>query len=105
MLTMLAIVIGCFGGLLVATTTLSLTSAAYLNQLHSSLDMSDLLGGLFKSGVFALAIAFISCQRGLATRGGAEGVGRSTTSAVVAILFSLVALDAVFTLLFHALGI
>jgi phospholipid/cholesterol/gamma-HCH transport system permease protein len=55
--------------------------------------------------VFGALIALISCERGLATRGGAEGVGRSTTAAVVASLFSLIAADAVFTLLYNRLGI
>jgi phospholipid/cholesterol/gamma-HCH transport system permease protein len=53
---------------------------------------------------FGLCIALIACQRGLATRGGAEGVGRATTSAVVTSLFAIVVVDALFTVLFHALG-
>jgi phospholipid/cholesterol/gamma-HCH transport system permease protein len=44
------------------------------------------------------------CQRGLATRGGAEGVGRATTSAVVTSLFAIVLVDAIFTVLFNAFG-
>jgi phospholipid/cholesterol/gamma-HCH transport system permease protein len=55
--------------------------------------------------VFALAIALISCQQGLATTGGAEGVGRRTTASVVSILFSLILLDAAFTILFHAFNL
>jgi phospholipid/cholesterol/gamma-HCH transport system permease protein len=62
------------------------------------------LSGILKSGVFGLNIALIACQRGLATRGGAEGVGRSTTSAVVTSLFAIVVTDAVFTVIFHAFG-
>jgi phospholipid/cholesterol/gamma-HCH transport system permease protein len=53
--------------------------------------------------VFGAAIALVACQRGLAARGGAEGVGRSTTAAVVAVLFALVALDAAFTWIFSLL--
>ena len=58
--------------------------------------------GVIKAAVFALAIALIACQQGLATSGGAEGVGRRTTSAVVTTLFALILLDAGFTVLFHA---
>jgi phospholipid/cholesterol/gamma-HCH transport system permease protein len=55
--------------------------------------------------VFAGAIGMIACQQGLATSGGAEGVGQRTTSAVVTILFTLIMLDAIFTVLFGALGL
>lgn len=53
--------------------------------------------------MFAVAIGVISCQQGLATTGGAEGVGRRTTSSVVISLFALILIDAGFTILFHAL--
>jgi phospholipid/cholesterol/gamma-HCH transport system permease protein len=53
-----------------------------------------------KSVVFAVAIALIACQQGFATSGGAEGVGRRTTASVVSILFSLILIDAGFTLFF-----
>ena len=56
--------------------------------------------GVLKSVVFALAISLIACQQGFATTGGAEGVGRRTTSSVVSILFALILLDAAFTVLF-----
>ena len=104
-LTLLGDIVGCVGGLLIAMGELDLTSTAYLNQLQGAVGLWDVGGGLIKSVVFAIAITAISCQRGLATRGGAAGVGSSTTSAVVTILFALVALDTVFSILFAALGI
>lgn len=105
LLTMLSMVVGIFGGLIVAVQRLGLTTLAYWTELQKAIGFNDLAGGLFKSEVFALTIALIACQRGLATRGGAEGVGSSTTSAVVAILFFLVVLDAIFTLVFNIFGI
>jgi phospholipid/cholesterol/gamma-HCH transport system permease protein len=57
--------------------------------------------GLLKSVVFGLAIALISSQQGFAASGGAEGVGRRTTSSVVFILFSLILIDAAFTVVFY----
>jgi phospholipid/cholesterol/gamma-HCH transport system permease protein len=105
LLTVLADVVGCLGGLAVAIYRLDLTPVTYLNQLQGAVGLGDVFVGLFKSGVFAMAITFIACQRGLSTRGGAEGVGRSTTGAVVVTLFSLVCLDALFTVLFHFLQI
>jgi phospholipid/cholesterol/gamma-HCH transport system permease protein len=65
------------------------------------LSVWDVFSGLLKSLVFALAISLISCQQGFATTGGAEGVGRRTTSSVVAILFSLILIDATFTMFFY----
>jgi phospholipid/cholesterol/gamma-HCH transport system permease protein len=53
--------------------------------------------------VFGFAIGLIACQQGLATSGGAEGVGRRTTAAVVTSLFALILIDAAFTLLFFVL--
>jgi phospholipid/cholesterol/gamma-HCH transport system permease protein len=104
LLTMLADVIGIAGGLLVAMFSLDLTFQAYVTQSEKALDLWDIFSGILKSGVFGLNIALIACQRGLATQGGAEGVGRSTTSAVVTSLFAIVVTDAVFTVIFHVFG-
>jgi phospholipid/cholesterol/gamma-HCH transport system permease protein len=104
LLTMLADVIGIVGGLLVALFSLDLTFASYLAETEKALDLFDVFSGILKSAVFGLAVAMIACQRGLATHGGAEGVGRSTTSAVVSSLFSIVVIDAIFTVIFHAFG-
>jgi phospholipid/cholesterol/gamma-HCH transport system permease protein len=60
---------------------------------------------LIKGGFFAIAVGIISCQQGLATAGGAEGVGRRTTASVVTALFALILVDAGFTVLFHALHV
>jgi phospholipid/cholesterol/gamma-HCH transport system permease protein len=104
-LTLLGDVVALFGGALMAAASLDVTPVMYWGEMAKVIDLWDVFGGLIKAAVFAAAITFISCQRGLATRGGAAGVGSSTTSAVVTVLFSLVALDAVFTVVFHALGI
>jgi len=66
--------------------------------------LDDLSAGLVKAAAFGLAIGAVACQRGLSTRGGAEGVGRSTTGAVVAALFLLVVLDSLLTMLFQLWG-
>jgi len=104
-LTVLADIVGILGGLLVALLGLDLTVNAYLLETHKALALWDVGSGMLKSVVFALNVSLIACQRGLATRGGAEGVGRSTTSAVVSSLFALVVIDALFTMLFNAFGL
>lgn len=105
LLTVLADLVGILGGLLVALLGLDLTVNAYLLETQKALDLWDVGSGLLKSVVFAFSVALIACQRGLATSGGAEGVGRATTSAVVTSLFALVVLDAIFTILFNAFGL
>ena len=105
LLALLADAIGIAGGALVAVLRLDLTLAAFFTELRQAVQLSDVLSGLAKSVVFAGAIALIACQQGLATAGGAEGVGRRTTAAVVSTLFVLILLDALFTVLFGALHI
>jgi phospholipid/cholesterol/gamma-HCH transport system permease protein len=96
-LTLLADLVGILGGLVVGLTSLDLTVSAYVGELQKAVKPWDVYSGLLKSMIFALAIALIACQQGLATTGGAEGVGRRTTSAVVTALFTLILLDAAFT--------
>lgn len=105
LLTLLADAVGILGGLVVGAWTLDITPTAYWVQTVKVVQTWDVFSGVLKSMVFAGAIGMIACQQGLATSGGAEGVGRRTTSAVVSILFSLILLDAVFTVLFGALGL
>ena len=103
-LTILGDLIGTIGGLAIAVTYLEQPTVVYLQSLQQSVGIDDVATGLLKSVAFAVAIGLISCQRGLGTRGGAAGVGRSTTSAVVVVIFVIVALDAVFTWAFSMLG-
>jgi phospholipid/cholesterol/gamma-HCH transport system permease protein len=100
-LTLVGDFVGLLGGLLVGLMSLDLTIAGYISETQKALSMWDVFSGLIKSVVFALAITLISCQQGFATTGGAEGVGRRTTSSVVTILFTLILIDAGFTAFFH----
>jgi phospholipid/cholesterol/gamma-HCH transport system permease protein len=104
LLSVLADGMGLLGGLIVAVTSLDLTATAYFNEIEKAVSTWDVTSGLLKSVLFAAAIALIACQQGLATEGGAEGVGRRTTSAVVSTLFALIMIDAVFTVFFRAVG-
>jgi phospholipid/cholesterol/gamma-HCH transport system permease protein len=96
-LTLAADFVGVLGGLVVGLFSLELTTTAYFSQLQKAVKLWDVYSGMVKSVVFGLVIALISCQQGLATTGGAEGVGRRTTSAVVTTLFTLILVDATFT--------
>jgi phospholipid/cholesterol/gamma-HCH transport system permease protein len=99
LLTLLADAIALTGGLVVGVTGLDLTVSAYLTRTRHALDGIDVFSGVVKSLVFGLVIALIACQQGLSASGGAQGVGRRTTSSVVATLFALIVVDACFTVL------
>jgi phospholipid/cholesterol/gamma-HCH transport system permease protein len=75
--------IGIFGGYLVAVVLMGANPVTYQDNTFQYLDLNDFTSGLVKAAVFGLLIAVIGCQKGYHTRGGAEGVGRATTSAVV----------------------
>jgi len=105
LLTLVGDLCGILGGVFVSMLRLDITLPAYLARTQQILDMWDVGGGVLKSVVFGWAIALVACQRGLATRGGAAGVGLSTTSAVVASLFALVVIDALFTVIFNLYGV
>ena len=82
-LTVFANVIAILGGLGVAVNFLDVTSHTFLTSVKSFFDLTDLWAGLTKSFAFGAIIAIIGCYYGFTTKGGAEGVGRSTTNAVV----------------------
>lgn len=100
-LTLMADFVGIAGGLLIAVTQLDVSYVGFLLSVREALDPWDVLGGVIKGLVFGAIVALAACERGLGTRGGAEGVGRSTTAAVVGTLFYLVVTDALFSVLFN----
>ena len=82
-LTIFAGLAGILGGCLVGTTMLGIGVQAYLADSLNALELQDLWGGVLKALAFAVIMGIVACQQGLDTRGGAEGVGRSTTASVV----------------------
>jgi phospholipid/cholesterol/gamma-HCH transport system permease protein len=75
--------IGIFGGYLVAVVLMGANPVAYIDRTFQFMDLNDLFSGLIKAAVFGFLLALIGCQQGFYTTGGAEGVGRATTAAVV----------------------
>ncbi len=103
-LTIIGDLIGIVGGLIVAVTSLDVSMRGYFIETQNALTLWDVQHGLIKSVAFALAIGLIACQQGFSASGGAEGVGKRTTSTVVSCLFALVVLDALFTMTFRFFG-
>ena len=103
-LTVLADVMGIFGGLLISVTTLDLTVRGYLNSTQYASTLHDYFTGLFKGAVFGAIIAVLACYEGLNTSGGAQGVGRATTTTVVKSIVALIGADMLITAVFYAVG-
>lgn len=95
-LTAYANITGIFGGYVVGVVQLDVPTVEFVRELRASLDLEDVVRGLLKALIFGLTIGLVACQRGLDTRGGPQDVGTAATTAVVAILFSIVALEALF---------
>ena len=83
LLTVLADVLGIFGGWVTAIGLYNISSSVFLSAVKDGITTDDLIGGLVKPIVFSLIIGTIACRQGLSTEGGTVGVGRSTTRAVV----------------------
>ena len=82
LLTIFADLVGWGGGLFVSSLKFT-SSTVYVESTRSSLETSDIMGGLIKALFFGAIIAIVACRQGFATTNGAEGVGRATTNAVV----------------------
>ncbi len=82
-LTLIADFVGWVGGGVISVFALDIPFQTYYNNSQIALKMSDVWSGLIKSAFFGMIIAFIGCFKGFETEGGAEGVGKATTSAVV----------------------
>ena len=82
-LAALADIIGVFGGYIVATLQLQIPGSVYWEEVTQMIEIGDVMHGLIKSTVFGLIIVTTSCYKGFKCTGGAEGVGRATTSSVV----------------------
>jgi phospholipid/cholesterol/gamma-HCH transport system permease protein len=75
--------VGILGGYMVAVVLMDANPNTYVERSFQFMDLNDLFSGVIKAAVFGFLLAAIGCQQGYYTAGGAEGVGRSTTSAVV----------------------
>lgn len=93
MLVLLGNGIGIFGGYLVAVVLMGANPVVYLDNTFQFMDLQDLTSGLVKAAVFGLLIAVIGCQKGYFTTGGAAGVGRATTQAVVTASIAILITD------------
>jgi len=96
-LVLIADVIGVFGGYLVAVYKLDFNAANYLKSTYDFLQAEDVNSGLIKAAVFGVIVTLMGCYHGYNSRGGAQGVGRATTNAVVSASILILCMDYVLT--------
>lgn len=104
-LTLFSNIFGIIGGYLVATYALGVPGEVYLTDITTFMGVRDFMHGFIKSFIFAFMVGTVCCYKGISTRGGAEGVGRSTTGAVVTTIVLILVLDYFLTAILTALGI
>ena len=90
----LAMVVGVGAGWMASVLLLDLASVDFVKGMRLFFDTFDVRYGLVKAGSFGMAVTWIGCMQGMTARGGAEGVGRAATSAVVYSAVMILVLDA-----------
>ena len=101
----IAAIMGLLGGGLVVLLTLGMSPEMYIQRLYDALDFWDVFTGVIKAPVFGLLIAVIGCFEGMKVEGSAESVGQRTTASVVEGIFTVIVIDAFFSILFIQLGV
>jgi len=105
-LTFLGMMSGVFAGMLIAWTAgLDISPVLFLNRLNEVVGVKSFWVGMVKTPFFAIIIAVIGCRQGLAVTGSVESLGSRTTQSVVQSIFAVIAVNAVFAILFYQMGI
>jgi len=102
LLVLLADIIGVMGGYLVAVYKLGFNASNYLQRTWEFLEVMDVVSGLVKAAVFGFIITLMGCYHGYRSRGGAQGVGKATTNAVVSASVLILFFDYILTEAFFA---
>ena len=100
LLVLVADVLGVMGGFIIAVAKLGFNPITYLADTMRFVQADDVISGLVKAAVFGFIITLMGCYHGYNSRGGAQGVGAATTSAVVTASVLILALDYVLTEMF-----
>lgn len=104
-LTIISDFAGSMGGAVGAWMTLDMNFQNFASQFQQAANLNNYITGLVKAPFFAVCIALIGCYHGARATGSAASVGALTTQSVVESIFVVITLDAVFALLFSALGV
>ncbi|MGZ3253280.1 MAG: MlaE family lipid ABC transporter permease subunit [Burkholderiaceae bacterium] len=105
LLTIFSDAVGVFGGMVMANAQLGVGFHEFIERFSKSIDMSQFLIGVGKAFVFSFVISVIGCFQGFRTKSNADSVGRQTTRSVVQSIFTVIVMDAAFSIIFSILGI
>jgi len=83
LLTVVSDFVGILGGYFVGVQILNINSGLFMKNMTKMVELNDIYSGLIKAACFGLILSLVGCYKGFNTTGGAEGVGRATTEAVV----------------------
>lgn len=100
-LTMMADIIGIWGGYVICVYKLGISHEMFWKMVFSALAVKDIVTGLVKTIFFGMIIAIVGCHQGLSVKGGAEGVGKATTTAVVRSFILVIITDCFITFMFY----
>jgi phospholipid/cholesterol/gamma-HCH transport system permease protein len=98
-------IVGVFGGMIVAKTTLGISYAEFIQRGRDVVEIKHILIGLFKAPFFGLLIATIGCFRGFQVTGSTESIGQYTTISVVNAIFWVIACNALISVILTEIGI
>ena len=104
LITFLAFILGMLSSMLVAALSYGIPMEFFFSTALDSLRINDFASGVSKTPFFGFLIAALGCYFGLQTRGGTEGVGRSTTRSVVVVSICILMADALLTQIFVSIG-
>ncbi|MDQ5988263.1 MAG: ABC transporter permease [Syntrophus sp. SKADARSKE-3] len=82
-LTIVSDFMGIVGGYFVGVELLHINAGSFMKNISKMVELNDIYNGLVKAACFGLILSVVGCYKGFNTTGGAEGVGRATTEAVV----------------------
>ena len=105
LLTFAATISRIGGGLIAAWTAMNISPQMFISRFQEVVPPQHFWVGIAKAPVFALVVAMIGCRQGMLVEGDVVSLGRRTTSAVVQAIFMVIALDAMFAVLYYMLNV
>lgn len=105
LLTFAATIAGVAGGLIAAWTAMDISPQMFISRFQDTVPEQHFWVGIVKTPVFAIVVAMVGCRQGMLVEGDVVSLGRRTTSAVVQSIFLVIAIDALFAILYYMLNI
>jgi phospholipid/cholesterol/gamma-HCH transport system permease protein len=105
LLTVFADLAAVAGGMIMSALMLDVSPDTFMRRIPEAVSINSLMTGVAKAPVFAAAIALVGCYQGFKVQGGADSVGRHTTTSVVQAIVLVIVIDAAFSVVYSWMGI